>query len=281
MTWPRKRRTLRGEVFFEGAGVHSGLKSSVTISPNGDGRGISFLFGDKTYRICDAVADGSRRSTTLTFPGGEVVQTAEHLLAAIVGVGLDDALIKPSGREIPILDGSSGAFADGITACGFEEFDSIFIRPSLAAPVCVDMGASSLTAMPSDELRIAYVVNYPGTAIGTEMKDIVITPETFMSEIAPARTFCLNSEVEEIRRSGLGLGGDVNNVLIIGDDGPAGSAYKIECECAAHKVADLLGDMAIAGFVANAHYLCFCGGHKLHAKLTARLKNCALIHSGR
>jgi UDP-3-O-[3-hydroxymyristoyl] N-acetylglucosamine deacetylase len=281
MSVSRKRRTLRGEISFDGVGIHSGQSSSVKISPREEGGGITFSFGDNTYSIGEAGIDGTHRNTTLCFPKGEKLATVEHLLAAVIGMGLDDVLISPDGSELPILDGSAGVFANGFAFCGFEEFGSFFIQPTIAAPVCVEMGRSSLVALPSDELRITYVVDYPGCAIGTEMKDVVITPESFMKELADARTFALLSEVESLRKSGLALGGDLDNALLIGDDGPAGTGYRIECECAAHKATDLLGDLATAGFVANGHYICVCGGHKLHAKLVDRLKNKALIDVGR
>jgi UDP-3-O-[3-hydroxymyristoyl] N-acetylglucosamine deacetylase len=128
---------------------------------------------------------------------------------------------------------------------------------------------------------VTYVIDYPGTPIGTEMKDVIINSGTFMAEVAPARTFCLLSEVERLRESGLGLGGDKECVLVMGDGGSVGSEYRIDRECVSHKIADLLGDLALAGFVADAHYVCARGGHWLHAKLVSRLKRCVSTDLGR
>ena len=277
---PRNRTTLLEEIFFEGRGIHSGCASSLKISPNGEGQGITFSFGERRYGITEAYADGSRRSTSLFFPGGECVKTVEHVLSAIAGLGLDDVLITPEAEEMPIMDGSPLPFADAINSCGLREFDSEYAIHSLNAPICVDLGESSIVALPSDELRITYVIDYPDSPIGTEMKSIAVTRENYMSEIAPARTFCLAGEAMRLREEGFGLGGSEDNVLIIGDDCPHGS-YRVSRECAAHKVADLLGDMALAGFVPRAHYICVRGGHALHMKLADRVKRNVLKNSGR
>jgi UDP-3-O-[3-hydroxymyristoyl] N-acetylglucosamine deacetylase len=268
-------------VRWSGAGIHSGLASSVRLLPRRPGDGITFSFGGRVYGIAEADIDGSRRNTSLVFPGGERLATTEHLLSAIAGTGLDDVLIEPEGEELPILDGSARVFADGIVSCGFEEFEAEYAPPALCVPVCESEGRSVITAVPSEELRITYVIDYPGTPIGTEMKDSVITPEVFMADLAPARTFCLASEAWALRDAGLGRGGDENCVLVVNDGEPRGSGYRVECECAAHKAADLLGDLTLAGFVANAHYICVCGGHRLHAKLAGRLRNSAATNIGR
>jgi UDP-3-O-[3-hydroxymyristoyl] N-acetylglucosamine deacetylase len=276
---PRKRATLRGEVVFEGRGIHSGELSAVTVAPYGEGRGIAFSFGAKEYSVSEAAVDGSMRSTTLVFPGGERVRTTEHLLAAIAGVGLDDVLIAPRGEELPILDGSALPFAEAIISRGFREFESQYRPPSLSSPICLEIGVSFIAALPSDELKVTYVVDYPDYGMGPEIKDIAVTPENFVAEIAPARTFCFAAEAAALRKNGFGLGGDRDNVLIIGDGGSHGR-YRVPSECASHKIADLLGDIALAGSVTRAHYVCVCGGHKLHAKMADRVKR-SLSNSGR
>ena len=207
------------------------------------------------------------------------MSTTEHLLSAIAGVGLDDALITPSGEEIPIMDGSPLPFAGAMMSLGFEETGGDCEPPALAAPLFVENGLSSLVALPSDTLSLTYVIDYPGSPVGTELKDIAVTPETYMEELAPARTFCLEAEIRALLGAGLGLGGDVGNVLVIG--GRSKPAYRVRSECAAHKAADLLGDLLLAGFVPTARYICLRGGHSLHLKLVDRIKNSLLINHRR
>ena len=276
----RGRTTLLGEISFEGKGIHSGRASSVKISPHTEGQGITFAFDSKRYAIAEADADGSMRSTSLIFPGGERVGTVEHVLSAIAGLGLDDVLITPYGEEMPIMDGSPLPFAEAISSRGLREFGSEYAAYLIDAPVCVDLKKSQIVALPSEELKITYVIDFPDSSIGTEMVDIVVTPENFMSQVAPARTFCLAREAEQLQASGFGLGGSLDNVLVIGDDCPR-SSYRVVRECAAHKAADLLGDMTLLGFVPQAHYICVRGGHPIHLKLVSRLKRIILKNSGR
>jgi len=276
----RNRTTLCDEIVFEGKGIHSGRASSLRLSPYEEGQGIVFAFGANRYGIAEARADGSKRNTSLIFPEGERVATVEHLLSAIAGLGLDDALITVCGEEVPIMDGSPLPFAEAIIARGTRNFESEYIARYLDAPLCVDWRESSITALPSDEMRVTYVIDYPDSPIGTEMKSITVTPENYFSEIAPARTFCLAREVKELWEAGLGLGGGEDNVLVIGDGNPSGR-YRVSRECAAHKAADLLGDLTLAGFVPQAHYVCVRGGHSLHIKLADRIKRIAPKKTGR
>lgn len=269
----RNRRTIGDSAVFEGVGIHSGEHSSVRISPLRDDFGVFFKFGEKRYPIKEAKLSDTRRNTTLLFPGGETVQTVEHLLAAVAGMQVDDILVETNGAELPVLDGSALPFAEKIESIGFAEKDEPFKSRSLSTPIAIDTERSSLMALPSDSLRITYVIDYPGTAIGTEMKDVFLTPESFIREVAPARTFGLLSEVEALQRAGLGKGGDLDNVMIIGDDGPLNTVgYRVERECAAHKMLDLLGDLSLAGLPPVAHYICLCGGHEIHSKLVDRLR---------
>jgi UDP-3-O-[3-hydroxymyristoyl] N-acetylglucosamine deacetylase len=234
----------------------------------------------KRYDISEARIEDTKRRTVLVFPGGERVSTAEHLLSAIAGTGIDDADIAPEGEEIPILDGSSLPFAEKFASVGFREFDSPYLPHAVTSPVCVKANDASVAVLPSDSLRVTYVIDYPGTDIGTEMKDVTVTPDTFAAEIAPARTFCARSEIENLQKAGLGLGGSIDNVLVVGSDGKSCAGYRVERECAAHKITDILGDIALLGFVPLAHYICIRGGHWLHSRLVDRMRNSIFAQCG-
>jgi UDP-3-O-[3-hydroxymyristoyl] N-acetylglucosamine deacetylase len=269
----RKRRTLREESVFQGMGIHSGKHSSVKVSPGSEGDGITFSFGTDRYGISEAKIEDTRRRTVLVFPGGERVSTAEHLLSALAGTCIDDADIAPEGEEMPILDGSSLPFVEKFASAGFHEFNSPYLPRSIISPLCVEANGASLTALPSDALKVTYVIDYPETSIGTEMKDVTMTPGTYVSEIAPARTFCTSSEIDILQKSGLGLGGNADNTLVADNGRAPGTGYRVERECAAHKVIDILGDIALLGYLPLAHYICIRGGHWLHARLVDRIRN--------
>lgn len=268
----RYRRTIASVVRAHGKGLHTGEKSSVSIWPSEKPEGVLFRFGDATYNVSEARTLDSRRNTTIVFPGGEKLSTVEHLMSALAGLDVDDAVIEVTGSELPALDGSALEYAAGFMSVGFAKKDECYLQPFISTPVCIDFGPASITALPSDILKVTYVIDYPGTVLGTEMKDVVIEPETFFSEIAPARTFALLSEVEALRASGLAAGGNLENTVVIDRDRLLNEdGYRIERECAAHKVLDLLGDLALSGSVPRARYICIRGGHRLHSILRARI----------
>ena len=270
----RRRRTIASPVAFEGVGVHSGQKSSVTVIPLSSGSGICFRFGPDVFPITDARPGGAARSTSIVFPGGQTLGTVEHLLGALSGLCVDDALIEArAGAEFPILDGSALPYTSALLGAGIVEKDEAADRAALASPLFIGQGQSSIAAAPSDALRVTYVIDYPGTAIGTVIKDVAITPESFASDVAPARTFALLSEVESLKGFGLARGGGLANALVFGEDGPVGGApFRMDGECAAHKILDFLGDLALAGSLPVAHYICIRGGHWLHQKLAVRMR---------
>lgn len=269
--------TLAREIRFAGRGIHTGADASVRVLPS-DGGGIAFLTTDGARSITEAGRQESARNTTLRFSDGTSVMTVEHLLSALVGMGVDDAVIEIDGPEAPILDGSAMPYVEAIAAAGLtgprrEACSRVVV------PIVVDAYASMIQAIPSDDLRITYVVDYPGTAIGTVMKSVVITPETYSRELAPARTFALFSEVEAMRSSGLAMGGSLENALVVGPHGPMdGRPLRVDAEYAAHKAMDLLGDLALLGEIPTAHYLCIRGGHALHARLVSKLRHLCVKH---
>jgi UDP-3-O-[3-hydroxymyristoyl] N-acetylglucosamine deacetylase len=270
----RRRKTTARALKFEGIGIHSGERASVGILPLPDDRGIRFSFGGQVYSIAEARHAETRRRTTIAFPGGETLGTVEHLLAALVGMGIDDTLIEAKpGSEIPILDGSALPFARDIAEVTVEKDEPAY-PIDLPVPVCIDGGASSVVALPSGELRVTYVIDYPGT-LGTEMKDVSITPESFLRDVAPARTFGLASEAEALRSAGLAKGASEDNAIIIENIMSHKASYRLDRECAAHKILDLLGDLALAGTTIRAHYICVRGGHDLHSRLVNRLRTYA------
>ena len=268
----RRRRTLGSAVRLEGRGLHTGECVAVSILPSTSTEGIHFRFGERMYRVSEARRMDVHRNTTIVFPGGERLSTVEHLMAALAGMEVHDAVVEVSGSELPALDGSAYDYAEHFLGVGIVEKNELYTAPFLAAPICIESGRAMLAALPSDVLRLTYVIDYPGTAIGTEMKEAAITPEIFRKEIAPARTFALLSEVEALFESGLARGGGLENTIVVGEDRLLNeNGYRVDHECAAHKVLDLLGDLALTGDILRAHYVCIRGGHKLHATFAARL----------
>lgn len=270
------RRTISRRMTFEGQGIHSGKSSSVTLWPAEAGRGIAFKFGAPVYPVASARRTESRRNTVLRFPGGEEAATVEHLLSAIVGMGVDDIVVECSGGELPILDGSALPFANEMAGSGIMKIDGDAEHRAISSPIFVSSGESFAAALPALETSFCYIVDYPGTYIGTEMKEFRPSSGSYLDEIAPARTFALTTEIEALRAAGLVKGGSLDNALAVGPNGiEGGGRVRVEAEFAAHKLLDFIGDIAMLGLIPRARYLCSKGGHALHGALVARMRHLA------
>lgn len=267
--------TLTKQLSFEGVGLHSGAACKVTLLPS-DKDGICFKTANGIYNITEAVVEEDQRLTGFVFPDGTKIRTAEHLLASISGMGIDSLLIESDGGEIPILDGSAKIFAEAINEVGLvgeKDINSTF----LSVPIFVDEGNRSVFAMPSEVLRISYIVDYSGTPIATQKVTYEINKENFLNIIAQARTFCLTTELDYLKANGLAQGGSLDCAMVFAEDkmlNPEG--LRMPLECVTHKVLDLLGDLTLLGKIPVAHYTAVCAGHAVHDKLVAKIKRLTL-----
>lgn len=266
------RRTLSDVCVFEGVGVHTGRASRVAIRP-AERCGIVFCVGGEMMPITSARRGKRDRSTEIIFQNGVSLRTVEHFLSAMMGLAIDDAIVECDGCEMPILDGSAKQIVDAMLAVGIRETDGERTARAVLAPIVVERGRAFAAAFPSRSVSFTYIIDYPGTAIGTEMIDVELDVEGYVSKIAPARTFALASEIDALRRAGLALGGTLDNALVVREDGLEGGAeLRVPHEFAAHKVLDFIGDLALLGAIPTARYVCARGGHGLHAMLVDRLR---------
>lgn len=264
-------RTIASELEFSGVGLHSGLDCKVVLKPSDDG-GIRFKTSGGVYYITDAVVEEDQRLTGFVFPDGAKIRTAEHMLAAISGMGIDNILIESTGGEIPILDGSASVFASAFANAGFVgEKDSC--NPALSAPTFVDEGNRTVFAMPSKTLKITYIIDYADTPIGIQKASYDITEDTFLNVISKARTFCLTKELDFLKVNGLARGGSLENAMVFAEDKMLNSGgLRFPLECVTHKIIDLMGDLTLLGRIPTAHYIGICAGHSMHDRLVERLK---------
>ena len=266
--------TLKGEIKISGTGLHSGERSSLRLRPC-ERAGIYFRGRDGLSSAAEAVVEEESRLTAFSLPNGLTVRTAEHLLAAIAGMGLDAVEIELEGTEVPIMDGSAFPFAEAIKECGTCETGKAAPRRLISYPVVVEEngGSRSLTAAPSEKLSVTYVIDYPGTPIGTKLVKYDVTPELFYNIISKARTFGLTYELDFLKKNGLAKGGTLGNALLFDEKGlVGGQELRFPLECVTHKVIDLLGDMALVGGVPTGHYIAVAAGHSIHGKLVRRLR---------
>jgi UDP-3-O-[3-hydroxymyristoyl] N-acetylglucosamine deacetylase len=261
--------TLREPLHFTGVGLHTGTGAAMDIRPAEPGVGYTFVVGG--IRI-PATADYANESPLATVIGhdGKRISTIEHVLSALLAMGVSDAEIVLEGEEIPILDGSATIYADAIAATGLRE--SAQARPVFAPDSPVEMrdGDKVVVVLPAPAFRVRFIGEYEAP-IGTQYFDAVVTPERYRSEIAAARTFAFLRDVEAMRAQGLARGGSLDNALVYDEQGPM-QALTWPNEPARHKALDLIGDLALLGAYPQCEVIAIKSGHALHTRLTRELR---------
>lgn len=264
------QQTLRGRVSFAGIGLHTGRKTSAVLEPAEPDTGLVFRLegGVRVPALAEYVIDTSR--ATVLGTDGASVSTVEHLLSALRGMGVDNALIVVEGGEIPVMEGSSKLFADAIADVGLapSKVPQRVFRPDRAMGFRDD--DKTLAILPSLAWRIKFTVAYP-PPIGTQFFESEITPSLYREEIAPARTFGYLHEVEALLARGLAQGGTLENAVVFGPDGPL-QPLRWPDEPVRHKVLDMIGDFALLGMYPQCEVVALKSGHKLHAAVMAEIR---------
>jgi UDP-3-O-[3-hydroxymyristoyl] N-acetylglucosamine deacetylase len=266
------RRTLRRAVGCTGIGLHSGKPVRLELKPAPAGHGIRFLRTDVGVEIPASIEYLARldHATTLSRDGVSV-STVEHLLSALQGLGVDDVLVEVDGPEVPILDGSAAPFVILIHEVGLKPLAAPRHYLKILRPVEVVRGAKSIRISPADHFRVSYVIGFDHPLLRHQAASFRVAADTFAESIAPARTFGFLREVETLRRSGLALGGSLDNAVVIGETGVLNNRLRFEDEFVRHKVLDAIGDLALLGHPVVGHVEATRAGHALHAALCRRL----------
>ncbi len=274
----RKQRTIEKGCEFCGAGLFTGKESIVRIRSAPANTGIVFI--SKNQKRCESIRFGleniayRNRRTALIFDGARI-DTIEHLTAAIACLDIDNVYIEVEGNEIPVLDGSSREFVNLLEGCGVVEQDAYKPIYILHKPVYYQSDDAVIVALPYESgLKITYTLEYPNlTPPYSQSATFEINKETFKKEIAGARTFCLRSEAEEILKTGEGLGGNLNNTIILDDilHNPDGN-LRYPNEPVRHKILDLLGDISALNVVLRAHIVAVRSGHKSNLEFLKKLQ---------
>ena len=257
---------------FDGVGLHSGADASVCFHPAPAGNGLTFRdrrTGQEIPARAANVTDTSR-CTRLGLDGWEV-QTVEHVLSALAGLGVDDAVIETEGGEMPAGDGSAAPFVALIREAGLRPQPGVMAWPlAPALPVTVTEGGTTLVALPAERLILTVVLDYPRHPyLGTSAATFDTALDEYDAEIAPARTFGFLSEIEALRALGLGLGASRENAVVLGEDRYE-TSLRFPNELARHKLLDLMGDLALIGRPLHMHVIAVRPSHTLNTRL-ARL----------
>jgi len=267
------RRTLKKAVGCTGIGLHSGKTVRLNLKPAPSGHGIRFRRIDFGVEIPATLHYLARldHSTTLSRDGVSI-DTIEHLLSALLALGVDDVLVEVDGPEVPVLDGSAAPFVILIHEAGLRPLATPRRYLKVLSPVEVVRGGKSARLLPLDHLRVSYSIGFDHPLLRHQAASFRITPETFAEEIAPARTFGFLREVEMLRRSGLALGGSLDNAVVIGETGVLNNKLRFEDEFVRHKILDGIGDLALLGHPIVGHFVASKAGHALHAALALKLQ---------
>jgi UDP-3-O-[3-hydroxymyristoyl] N-acetylglucosamine deacetylase len=266
--------TLRDAIAFEGAGLHTGAPARVRVLPAPAGHGLRFRLNDSVEfpARADYVVDTVR--ATVLGVGEHRVSTVEHLLSALLGCGVDNALIAVDGTEIPVEDGSAKVFADAVEAVGLTTLHDARVRWIPTETRVFRDGDKLLVISPASSFRVRMIVDYPAP-VGSQYVDVEITPETYRGEVAPNRTFGFLHELESLVKRGLAQGGTLENAVVFGPDGPL-APLRSPTEPARHKILDLVGDFALLGAYPQCEVIAVKSGHKLHCTAVRELVSSAL-----
>ncbi|MBW8267878.1 UDP-3-O-acyl-N-acetylglucosamine deacetylase [Caldovatus aquaticus] len=272
----RRRRTLKSSIGCVGTGLHTGRRVRLTLHPAAAGSGIRFrradLGGIEIPARFDHVVD-TRLCTALRAPGAPDarVGTVEHLMAAFVACGIDDAVAELDGPEVPILDGSAAPFVFLLDCAGSVATTLPQGAIEVLRPVRVEDGAggwAELRPGPEPAFDAALEIDFPNTAIGRQSLALRLTPRAVRSVLAPARTFTLAEDVARLRAAGLAQGGSLANAVVV--DGPLvlnPGGLRCPDEFVRHKLLDLVGDLALAGLPIRGRFAGYRSGHALNNRL--------------
>ena len=271
------QKTIKKSVTFTGAGVHLGRPVRVNIKPAPINHGLVFKRLDVVDHKSRIAANfqnihKGELCTSLTNKFGVSVKTVEHLLAALSGLGIHNALIETDNEEIPILDGSSLMFVQSLNKAGISNQNQALQFCSIKKTIIVENKNGWVKLEPLDVLKLTVSIDYPDTCIGKQNLSLLITDKSFENELCDNRTFCLKKDIKNMRSRGLALGGSLDNAIVV--DGynvinPSGLRRKDEF--VRHKMLDALGDLTLSGLPVIGHYSSFCGEHNLNNQLLIKL----------
>ncbi len=280
-----RQRTLQQTIDVIGVGLHTGRRIRMQIQPGAADTGIRFVRTDLdgAWLQLDPLAPGageghdshtariSRADHATTLSGeGFSISTVEHLMAAMRGLGIDNAVVRLSGDEVPIMDGSAAPFVYLLKEAGIRPLPAPRRAISLKRPISVVDGDREVTVYPADRFRITYTIDFSHPAIGRQTFARTVSRRVFVDELASARTFCLLRDVQVLRKRGLALGGSLANAVVVGDAGPL-NKLRFSDEFVRHKALDLIGDLALLGHPLLGHVVAFKAGHEMHSRLLRQL----------
>lgn len=270
-----QRYTLQQASSRQGVGLHSGVTTQVTLQPAPAGTGRVFVRTDLGDRPTIPASIDAVRETTLStelVAGDASVRTVEHLLAALSGLGISDVWIEIDGPEVPLLDGSAQEWLMAIQEAEPVCLPEMLPLQSLTEPFWLREGDAFVAGLPAQECRFSYGIDFDLPAIGNQWFSLNLTPQRFASEIAPARTFGLAHQIEQLQTLGLIKGGSLDNALVCSESGWLNPPLRYENEPVRHKLLDLTGDLSLLGQFPLLHVIAYKASHRLHTDFARQVR---------
>ena len=269
------QRTLRRTVSCTGIGLHSGNKVTLTLRPAPGDYGIRFQRSD---------LGGLEIPATVTHLGGMQsyqtgltreavsVETVEHLLSALTALSIDNAIVELNSPEVPIMDGSAAPFVHLIlNEAGVKTLQASRRYLKVLRPISLAQGDKRIALYPAEQLKVTYSISFDHPLLRHQSRTMKINEESFVEDIAPARTFGFLKEVEMLRQRGLALGGSLDNAIVLGETGVLNNALRFDDEFVRHKILDVIGDLSLVGHPVVGHLVAHRGGHALHTAFAAKI----------
>ncbi|MGD0961858.1 MAG: UDP-3-O-acyl-N-acetylglucosamine deacetylase [Methylomonas sp.] len=274
-----KQRTLKNTIRATGVGLHTGDKIYLTLHPSEPNTGIRFRRIDlETPVTIEARPEnvGETKLSTTLMRNGVKVSTVEHLLSALAGLGIDNAIVDVSAPEVPIMDGSAGPFVFLLQSAGVVEQDAPKQYIRIKHTVRVEEGDKWAAFEPFDGFKVTFTIDFEHPAFSDHLKTAVMdfSSTTFVKEVSRARTFGFMKDIQFLRENNLALGGSLDNAIVVDEDKVLNEdGLRYADEFVKHKILDAIGDLYLLGYSLIGEYQGFKSGHALNNKLLLRLLN--------
>jgi UDP-3-O-[3-hydroxymyristoyl] N-acetylglucosamine deacetylase len=268
------QQTLKTVIDCRGIGLHSGRRIAMRLMPAAPDTGIVFRRADRSgeVRAVWENAVESPRCTVLSNGEGMTISTVEHLMAALAGMAVDNAIVELDGAEVPIMDGSAAPFVFLIECAGLAEQSAPRRVIKVLKPVGVGGDGATAALVPDESFSMSFRIEFDNPAIRCQRKSLVIDAATFKAELSPARTFGLLDEVDRLRAAGLARGGSLDNVIVVtGDRVLNRGGLRYDDEFVRHKLLDALGDLYLAGAPLVGRFYGVRSGHAHNRRLLSAL----------
>jgi UDP-3-O-[3-hydroxymyristoyl] N-acetylglucosamine deacetylase len=271
------QHSVRKSVSCDGVGLHTGVPVTMALCPAPPDHGIVFVVGPERVPVPvrpESLLNG-HYATTIGADGVQI-QTVEHLLAAVRGLGIDNLLIELDGPELPAMDGSAALFVSLLYAAGREAQVAVR-RPPLRVAEAIRVGDEHrwLQILPATDFRISYTLDHEHPAVGVQVASFVPSERVFVEELAPARTYGFLKDLELLRQQGLALGGSLANAVVVGQERVLNGTLRFHDEFVRHKILDVIGDLALVGRPVLGHVVARNAGHALNHLLVRELVKAA------